>query len=73
MPKDNTNGTVTGPVVTPALSHAMLVKFQRRISGTRVLQNLKLVLLKTKKPVPCDVGEIFRRKHRDEARDGILY
>lgn len=27
MPTDRTKGTVTGPVVTPALSQAMFVKF----------------------------------------------
>jgi hypothetical protein len=35
MPIESTNGTVTGPVVTPAESHAMLVKFSLENTVTR--------------------------------------
>jgi hypothetical protein len=50
MPRDRTNGTVTGPVVTPALSQAMFVKFseEKKVKrhATEYLMIIKYMMLK---------------------------
>ena len=49
MPRESTNGTVTGPVVTPAESQAMLVKFSElkkvREQATQYLMRMSQMTL----------------------------
>ena len=60
MPSDRTKGTVTGPVVTPALSQAMLVKFSEEKTvnkhATEYLMRIKYMMLKICVKVSIHVG-----------------
>jgi hypothetical protein len=63
MPIESTNGTVTGPVVTPAESQAMLVKFSElktvRKQATAYLPRMRKMTL-TSKRILVEPGAVSR-------------